>query len=130
MNNHYIHPYSKNVSVIRQPASEPKHVSVPNKHSFAQQLNETIQRSKKLTLSKHAKLRMEQRNIHISPNRWSQIEEKINEARTKGVNEPLVLLKEAALLVSAKNNTVITLMERKEAGSHIFTNIDGTIIME
>lgn len=130
MNNHYIHPYIGTVSVIRQQASEAKHETVQNNHSFAQHLNETIHRSKKLTLSKHARLRMEQRNINISPNRWHQIEEKLNEARTKGVNEPLVLLKEAALLISAKNNTVITLLDRKEAGSQIFTNIDGTIIME
>ena len=130
MNNHFIHPYSGKVNVIRQPASEAKHATVQNKHSFAQQLNETIQQSNKLTLSKHARLRMEQRNIHISPNKWGQIEEKIHKAQAKGVNEPLVLLKEAALLISTKNHTVITLLDRKEAASHIFTNIDGTIIME
>lgn len=129
MNNYFIHPYSGKINVIRQPANEPKHVSVQNKHSFAQQLNETIHQSKRLTLSKHARLRMEQRNINISPSRWGQIEEKLNEARTKGVKEPLVLLKEAALLISAKNNTVITMLDRKEAESQIFTNIDGTIIL-
>ena len=37
-----------------------------------------------------------------------------------GVNESLVLLKDAALIVSAKNNTVITAMDRNEAA---YTNI-------
>lgn len=46
-----------------------------------------------------------------------------------GVKESLVLLNDAALIVSAKNNTVITAMNRKEATEQIFTNINGTIIM-
>ena len=46
-----------------------------------------------------------------------------------GIKESLVLLNNAALIVSAKNNTVITAMDREEAIDQIFTNINGTIIM-
>ncbi|PEZ81367.1 hypothetical protein CN380_10640 [Bacillus sp. AFS017274] len=34
------------------------------------------------------------------------------------------------LLVSTKNNKVITVMDRDEATSQIFTNINGTIILD
>jgi flagellar operon protein len=54
----------------------------------------------------------------------------VQEARKMGVNDSLVLLTDAALIISAKNNTVITAMGREEASSQIFTNINGTILMD
>ena len=60
----------------------------------------------------------------------NQIGEKVKEAKTMGVKESLVLVDDAALIVSAKNNTVITAMNRAEATAQIFTNINGTILMD
>lgn len=97
---------------------------------FSLQLQSAIQTKSKLTISKHASDRLEQRGIEISQERWSRIEEKVKQARAKGVNDSLVLLSDAALIVSAKNNTVITAMGRQEAAEQIFTNINGTIVME
>ncbi|OIK15287.1 TIGR02530 family flagellar biosynthesis protein [Bacillus sp. MUM 13] len=91
---------------------------------------EQAARNDKLTLSKHAQLRLTQRNIQIDQSLWGKIESSVKEARKKGVTESLVLTKDAALVVSAKNNTVITAMDRDEASSQIFTNINGTIILD
>lgn len=82
-----------------------------------------------LKISKHANERMTQRNIQISADEWQQVTDKVFEARTKGVNQPLVLMDQAALIVSAKNATVITAMDRTEAKEQLFTNIDGTIVL-
>jgi len=106
------------------------------KPSFKESFNEhlksamTSAKTDKLSVSKHAQIRLEQRNIHISTDDWKVIEEKVNEAKKMGVKESLVLLNDAALIVSAKNQTVITAMDRKEASTQIFTNIDGTIIID
>lgn len=100
------------------------------KSKFSSHLQTALQSDSQLLVSKHAKERLQQRGIHINDTHWKQIEEKVHEARKKGVNESLVLLKEAALIVSAKNNTVITAMDREEARTQIFTNINGTIIMD
>lgn len=97
---------------------------------FSLQLQSAIQSKNKLTISKHASERLEQRGIEISQERWSRIEEKVKQAKAKGVSDSLVLLSDAALIVSAKNNTVITAMGRQEAADQIFTNINGTIVME
>ena len=97
---------------------------------FSLQLQSAIQSKSKLTISKHASERLQQRGIEISTERWNRIEEKVKQAKDKGVNDSLVLLKEAALIVSAKNNTVITAMGRQEAEDQIFTNINGTILMD
>ncbi len=89
-----------------------------------------MQRTEGLTISKHAKERLEQRGIRINASKWEQISEKVMEAKKMGVNDSLVLLENAALIVSAKNETVITAMNRAEATTHIFTNINGTILMD
>lgn len=107
----------------------------PNTHfqtgKFAIELQKTItQSSNSLSISKHAQTRMQQRNIHIDAEMWTKVQEKVNEAKQMGVKDSLVLLDNAALIVSAKNNVVVTAMEREEARSQIFTNINGTIIME
>jgi len=105
----------------------------PNQASltpFSLQLQSAIQSNNRLSLSKHAKERLAQRGIEISQERWAKIEDKVRQAKAKGVNDSLVLLKDAALIVSAKNNTVITAMGRHEAADQIFTNINGTIVLE
>lgn len=98
---------------------------------FSQHFNEALKvGSKQLTISKHASVRMEQRGIKIDPPLWDKIAAKVDEAKQKGINESLVLTKNAALIVSAKNQTVITAMDKDEASSQIFTNITGAIIVE
>ncbi|KAA9026449.1 flagellar protein [Niallia endozanthoxylica] len=99
--------------------------------SFVVELHSAIKPNcDKLTISKHAQERLEQRGITINAARWEQIDEKVQQAKNMGVKESLVLLEEAALIVSAKNNTVITAMNRAEATTQIFTNINGTILMD
>lgn len=85
---------------------------------------------KELKVSKHATERLQERNIHIDKHQWQVIESKMAEAKQKGITDSLVVLDNAALLISTKNNTVVTAMDRKEATSRIFTNINGTILIE
>ncbi|MTT32274.1 flagellar operon protein [Terrilactibacillus sp. BCM23-1] len=80
-------------------------------------------------LSKHAKQRMDERNINLSNAQWNKIHSKLIEAKNKGITDSLIITQDAALVVSAPKNTVITAMNRKEAEAHIFTNINGTIIL-
>lgn len=72
---------------------------------------------------------MNVRGIEFSEAEWGKIAAKVEEAKRKGVTESLVLTRDAALIVSAKNETVITVLNRDEAASQIFTNINGTIII-
>jgi len=99
------------------------------KAKFTEHLQEAIQQEG-LKISKHAYKRIIQRDIFIDDLRWQLITQKVDEARKKGVTDSLVLLDDAALIVSTKNKTVITAMDRKEAGSQIFTNINGTIVID
>lgn len=109
---------------------KPLQVKKENKDSFSLHLQSAIQSNNQLVISKHAKERLSQRDIQISESNWSKIEQKVSEAKKLGINDSLVLLKNAALIVNAKNQTVITALGREEAESKIFTNINGTIVLE
>lgn len=85
--------------------------------------------SQQLKISKHASERMQERNIELNDSQWEQLQDKVFEAQQKGIKQPLVLFDHAAFIVSAKNATVITALDRSEAKAQIFTNIDGTIVL-
>lgn len=114
---------------LLKPNVQPKK-SLPPTSSFKDVLNKQINTEQALKVSKHAEKRLQDRGIMIDDQKWSMISAKIQEAKTKGVNDSLVVLKDAALVVSAKNNTVITALDRNEAKTQIFTNINGTIIID
>ncbi|SHF51678.1 TIGR02530 family flagellar biosynthesis protein [Ornithinibacillus halophilus] len=98
----------------------------PSETSF----KDILQEQQQLKVSKHANDRLNERNIQINDEQWKIITEKVSEARTKGITDSLVVTSNAALLVSAKNNVVVTAMDRTEAKSKIFTNINGTILID
>lgn len=97
--------------------------------SFREQLTSKIAEAEGLKISKHAQKRLDERKITIDSDVWKKIELRINEAKQKGVHDSLVVTPDATLVISAKNNTVITAMNREEAKEQIFTNINGTIIL-
>lgn len=96
--------------------------------SFSAHLHEATNQQE-LKVSKHAHERIKERNIAITEQEWQVVSDKVFEAHSKGVKQPLVLMDQAALIVSAKNATVITAMDRTEAKQQLFTNIDGTIVL-
>lgn len=121
---HSIHQLQQHHKV-QIPIVKTQDVKQPSGSSFKDILFE----NQNLKVSKHAKQRMDERNIKLNDTQWNAITEKMGEAKGKGVTDSLVLTNEAALLVSTKNNTVVTAMDREEATSKIFTNINGTILI-
>ncbi|MDD6481917.1 MAG: flagellar protein [Lachnospiraceae bacterium] len=83
----------------------------------------------KVKFSKHAMQRMESRNINLSDEQSTRLENGVKEADSKGINESLVLVDSLAFIVNVPNKTVITAMDQTETQTNIFTNIDGAVIM-
>ncbi|QDQ01736.1 flagellar protein [Lysinibacillus fusiformis] len=105
-----------------------QHTPIRSQQSFSAHLQEATEQQE-LKVSKHAHERIIERNIAITEQEWQVVSDKVFEAHSKGVKQPLVLMDQAALIVSAKNATVITAMDRTEAKQQLFTNIDGTIVL-
>lgn len=82
-----------------------------------------------LQFSNHALERMSRRQIHFTPEQITKIEQAMQRATEKGSKEALVLTDDSALIVSLKNSTVITVMDKASMKENVFTNIDSTVIV-
>jgi flagellar operon protein len=65
-----------------------------------------------LKFSAHATQRLNERKIALDPATLTKVNEALEKADAKGVEDTLVLTKDAALIVNVKNRTVITAMDR------------------
>ena len=83
----------------------------------------------RLKLSGHAQTRLQSRNIELDQAAWDRVMSGVEKAAAKGAKESLVLVDEAALVVSIKNKTVITAVDKSALKDNVFTNIDSAIIV-
>lgn len=82
-----------------------------------------------LKFSNHAVERMRSRGISFQPEEMKSIENAVTKAAAKGAKDTLVLAGDNALIVSVKNNTVVTVMDRAAMKENVFTNIDSTVVI-
>ncbi|MBO8159354.1 TIGR02530 family flagellar biosynthesis protein [Thermosyntropha sp.] len=97
------------------------------KTSFSQVLKKEI--NEPLKFSSHAQQRLKSRNIELSPTDIARLEEAVAKARSKGARDSLILMDDLALVVSIKNNTVITAVNGENLKENVFTNIDSAVIV-
>ena len=79
--------------------------------------------------SQHAQDRLRARNINFSANDLANLEGAVNSVAQKGGKESLVMMGDSALVVSIKNRTVVTAMDRTQMKGNVFTNIDSAVII-
>ncbi|MDD6305984.1 MAG: flagellar protein [Clostridiales bacterium] len=85
--------------------------------------------SSELKFSKHAAMRLEDRNINLSEEQSERLETGVRKASEKGIRESLVIVDSLAFIVNVPNKTVVTAMEQNESDDNIYTNIDGAVFM-
>lgn len=115
-----------NTNPYHQGQARPRPVQAP---SFAQLLQKEISEQRPLTFSAHAQQRLVTRNITLSPQEVGELEAAVAKARAKGAQDSLILSDKAAFLVSVKNNTVVTAVDREHLKENVFTHIDSAIII-
>jgi flagellar operon protein len=77
--------------------------------------------------SKHASLRLSDRNINLTGEQIQRVTDGIGKANEKGIRDSLVLVDDVALVVNVKSRTVITAISQEQ--ENIFSNIDGAVIV-
>lgn len=82
-----------------------------------------------LKFSKHASMRLEDRNISLSREQNERLESGVRKAGEKGIQDSLVIVDSLAFIVNIPNKTVVTALDKSEADESIFTNIDGAVII-
>ena len=72
--------------------------------------------------------RLERRGIAVEPGTLQRLDDGVGRAAGKGSRDAVVFVDGTAFVVSVKNKTVITAVDREHMRDHVFTNIDSAVI--
>ncbi len=86
------------------------------------------QRAVGVQFSNHAVQRLERRGIEVAPHTLQRLDEGVDRAARKGARDAVVFVEGTAFVVSVRNKTVITAVDRDHMRDHVFTNIDSAVI--
>jgi len=114
-------------SRVKPAGRQPQATPLNGVGSFDQLLNKQIDQQS-VKFSKHAVDRMNSRGIEFSPNQMQRIEQAVSQVEAKGGKDSLVMIDDAALVVSVKNDTVVTVVDKEQLKNNVFTNIDSAVI--
>ena len=114
-----------------QPASKPvqSDKSERTKPLGETQFSQILDQAQSVKFSQHAQDRLKERNISFSSDQLQQLEGAVNSVAQKGGKDSLVMMGDAALVVSVKNRTVVTAMDRTQMKGNVFTNIDSAVVI-
>jgi flagellar operon protein len=93
--------------------------------AFGQVLRE---RAAGVQFSGHAVDRLRRRGIEVDAPTLQRLDGAVQRAAGKGSRESVVFLDGTAFVVSVRNRTVITAVDRASMREHVFTNIDSAVI--
>jgi len=82
-----------------------------------------------LKFSSHAMHRIKDRSIALGQELMGKLEKAVDTAAQKGSKESLILSDNAAFIVSVRNKTVITVLDRNQMNGNVFTNLDSTVVI-
>ena len=83
----------------------------------------------KVNFSQHALQRIASREIELSEQDLTKLDDTVARMAAKGAKESLIYLNDVALVVNVPNKVVITAMDGTSAKETIFTNIDSAAII-
>jgi flagellar operon protein len=86
------------------------------------------QQAGSLQFSQHALQRIERRGIDLSDGTLQRLQAGTDRAASKGSRDSVVFVDNTAFVVSVRNKTVITAVDREHMREHVFTNIDSAVI--
>jgi flagellar operon protein len=121
-------PNPVQVPVARTPGTQKPSAVTGNNTSFAKVLDGKLP-SQSVTFSQHAQDRLKSRGISLSIDDMQKLAGAVDSVAQKGGKDSLVLVGDAALVVSVKNRTVVTALDRNAMLGNVFTNIDSAVIV-
>ncbi len=115
---------------IRGPGAEqPVRQRTPATQPF-QDILESKLKTPALKFSAHAEARLRLRNIQLGPEELAKLENAMEKAKAKGARESLIVMEGNVFVVSVKNSTVITVVDRASARENVFTQIDSAVLTD
>ena len=113
-----------------RPQGVPVQIPPTSGPSFRDVLQQTgTTQSAPLKFSAHAMQRLQSRNITITPEDMQRMNAMADKAAEKGAQQSLFMLRDAAMIVSIRNRTVITAVDPASMKENVFTNIDSAAVI-
>lgn len=113
---------------VPQKGPQPKPHSGEGKSPFATVLDNKLPMSG-VKFSQHAQDRLRARGITLTDADLQKLEGAVNSVAQKGGRESLVMMGDAAFVVSVKNRTVVTALDGESMQGNVFTNIDSAVVL-
>ena len=111
-------------SPLDQPTAKPKATELRGP-AFADVLAE---KTGGVQFSGHAIQRVRRRGIEMGEATLARLQSGVDRAAGKGARDAVVFVDGTAFVVSVRNRTVITAVDRDHMKDHVFTNIDSAVI--
>ena len=86
------------------------------------------EKAAQVQFSGHALQRVRRRGIEVDAGTLQRLQSGVERAAGKGARESVVFVDSTAFVVSVRNRTVITAVDRDHMKAHVFTNIDSAVI--
>jgi flagellar operon protein len=86
------------------------------------------EKTAEVQFSGHALQRVRRRGIEVGEGTLARLQSGVDRAAGKGARESVVFVDSTAFVVSVRNRTVITAVDRDHMKDHVFTNIDSAVI--
>jgi flagellar operon protein len=86
------------------------------------------EKTAEVQFSGHALQRVRRRGIELGQGTLQRLQAGVDRAAGKGARESVVFVDSTAFVVSVRNRTVITAVDRDHMKDHVFTNIDSAVI--
>ena len=125
-----IYPIDSLQRVSSAPAGQPQaHRSQAGESSFGALVQQKLEQGGGIAFSKHARERVEERGIEVTPTLLDRLADSVERAQAKGAVNILALDRNQAFIINVPAARVITTMDQDEMKENIFTNIDGAVIL-
>jgi flagellar operon protein len=86
------------------------------------------EKTAQVQFSGHALQRVRRRGIELGEGTLQRLQSGVERAAGKGARDSVVFVDSTAFVVSVRNRTVITAVDREHMKDHVFTNIDSAVI--
>ncbi len=93
--------------------------------NFADILQKNIEENSTVQFSAHAIKRLEERSLQMTSNDIERLNKGVKQVDAKGGKNSLIMVDDTAFVVSVRNKTVITAIDKTLTASNVFTNIDS-----
>lgn len=91
---------------------------------LSRQMNDSV------SVSKHARLRMERDGIQLDHGRDQRLRSAVSRAADRGSETSLVIMDDLAMVVNVRNRTLITVVSGDRQNDGVFTDIDSAVMAD